>query len=323
MDNFKIYRRLHEHLSDEKDQIVTCTLSGLGTVSCRGRVNIQDYIPRNFSVSFGFHCDWFRIHSLQGLSYNISFTKQSNETNGCINYLHLRHTKVCSEFYHHTSLPNLAGYERLPQIQESLQYIRTYEVIAVMGGRCQQHLEEILCHVFLPKCDARTQQVIHPCREMCWEIKDGCLQKWSFMATKLFPKYGKDRVEDSYSDLSNGFDCDYLPSVYGSIPCFYKQVTCDSPPDVTNSTKILKDTNKDVYQMHDVVLYTSINETFQMVGNSSITCLYNGEWSHFPPRCVPGKEVKNSVLNFVYIILPIVLVLAFFIIFITEKENTN
>ena len=48
----------------------------------------------------------------------------------------------------------------------------------------------------LMKCDPVTQQVIHPCSEMCWDVKDACLQKWSFMAMKLFPKYGKDRVED-------------------------------------------------------------------------------------------------------------------------------
>ena len=170
-------RNLHEHLSVGQHETAICTWSGVDTVSSRGRVTVQDYIPRNFSLSFGFHCDWLRINSLQGLRYNISFTKQSNVTNNCVTYSYLRNSKVCSEFYHHTSLPNLTGFERLAQIQESLQYIQAYELITVMGGRCHQHLEEILCHVFLPNCDPFTQQVFHPCREMCWDFRDACLQK--------------------------------------------------------------------------------------------------------------------------------------------------
>ena len=60
-------------------------LSGTDTVNCRGRAAVQDYILRSFR-SFGFHCDWPRIHSLQGLEYNISFTDQSNDTNTCTDY---------------------------------------------------------------------------------------------------------------------------------------------------------------------------------------------------------------------------------------------
>ena len=93
-----INKNLHEHLDVGQHDAVTCEWFGADTVSCRGRVTVQDYIPRNFSLSFGFHCDWLPINSLKGLQYNISFTKQSNETNSCINYLHLRKLKCAVRF---------------------------------------------------------------------------------------------------------------------------------------------------------------------------------------------------------------------------------
>ena len=35
-----------------------------------------------------------------------------------------------------------------------------------------------------------------------------------------------------------GFDCDYLPSLGGDIPCFYTPVTCGSHPSVKNAAMV-------------------------------------------------------------------------------------
>ena len=137
-------------------------------------------------------------------------------------------------------------------------------MLTALGGRCHQHFEEFVCHGVLPKCDPVTQQVIHPCREMCWDLKEACLQTWLSMATKLVPKYDNKWLNRLSSDWSRMRFCDYFPSLHDNITCFNKPVTCDSPPDVTNNTKIIKDTPKDVYQLHDVVQYACINETFQL-----------------------------------------------------------
>ena len=90
-------------------------LSGADTVNCRGRVTVQDYIPRNFHLTFGFRCNWPHIYSLKGLWYNISFTRQTNK-NG--KYTEKFHTKVCGRLYQQTSLPNLIADESLDQIFE-------------------------------------------------------------------------------------------------------------------------------------------------------------------------------------------------------------
>ena len=83
-------------------------------------------------------------------------------------------------------------------------------------------------------------------------------------------------------------------------------VICDSPPVVTDGTRILNTTQKDVYQLHDMVQYACVNNTFEMRGNDSITCLYSGQWSQPPPRCVP---IKMSWMKYVYFVLPVISVL--------------
>ena len=153
---------------------------------------------------------------------------------------------------------------------------------------------------------------MYPCREMCWDLVEGCWQQFLDVLVRL----GSHSRFGNYADFMPSTDkqtlvnCDYLPSHYGSIPCFYKPVTCDSPPDVSNGTMILNSTQKDVYQVHDVVQCACVNETFEMKGNGSIRCLYSGGWSHSPPVCVSVTQLETPF----HILLPILLVC--FVIFL-------
>ena len=144
---------LYTYLRVGRYKGTTCTLSGNYTVTCRGTVNIQDYIPRKFYLSFGFHCNTLRINSLQGLKYNISFTKQSNKTNGCIKYSIFDSKGTCSRFYNETSVPNLFGDEHVYQIMGYLKHSMTFEALIFVDGTCYQHFWEVMCHILLPKCD--------------------------------------------------------------------------------------------------------------------------------------------------------------------------
>ena len=105
--------KLHHILRVGRYRTTTCEMSGSDTVNCRGRVNIQDYMPSNFYLSFGFDCRWPRIYSLQGLRYNISFSNKSNETSECLDYSVIPWNGTCSRFYKETSLPNLLGDETM------------------------------------------------------------------------------------------------------------------------------------------------------------------------------------------------------------------
>ena len=304
--NGQLYNEnLHPHLRVGRYRTTTCELSGADTVNCRGGVTVQDYIPRNFHLTFGFHCDWLRSNSLQGLEYNISFTDQSNDTNTCTDYSILRHAELCTKFYSETSVPNLIGGEHVDKIVSLFKQSITLKALIFPVTICYQYFWEVFCHVMLPKCDPFTKQVMHPCREMCWDLLNACWPKLRHLYSIELPfqKHGLDYM--SSLNKSKLVNCDYLPSLHGSIPCFYKPVTCDSPPDVTNGTRILNITKKDVYQLQDVVQYACVNDTLEMRGNASITCLYSGQWSQTPPNCVP----VNKFGTYVYFLLPIIFVL--------------
>ena len=58
-----------------------------------------------------------------------------------------------------------------------------------------------------------------------------------------------------------------------------------------------------------------------MIGNTSITCLYNGEWSHPPPRCSRGNHLHPLALVLPVLLIPLV-VLLLGIIIIKVKANT-
>ena len=88
--HFKLSRRY---------RTTTCELSGADTVICSGRVAVQDYIPRNFYLTFEFDCDRKDVNTLKDLRYNIGFTKQSNDTNRCTDYSVFQPMGVCGRFY--------------------------------------------------------------------------------------------------------------------------------------------------------------------------------------------------------------------------------
>ena len=78
---------LHPFLRVGQYRTTKCELSGSVTVNCRGKVTVQDFIPRSFSVSFGFECHSFYMNSLKGFRYNITFSNQNNKTNTCTTHV--------------------------------------------------------------------------------------------------------------------------------------------------------------------------------------------------------------------------------------------
>ena len=248
---------LHPYLGVGRYKTTTCELSGSDTVNCSGIVTVQDYMPRNFYLTFGFHCDYPSI-SLSGLVYNISFSNQRNGTSGCVDYTDLHNTIVCSRLYSQTSFPNLMGVEQLDEIEDFLIMLQTYEFVIHSHGSCHQHLFEIMCRTMLPECNPASEQLIHPCREMCSDLLEACLQKWYSLAIDL----GTTKDKLPKGNLSRIY-CDYFPSIHGDVPCFYNPVKCNSPPDVTDGTMILNVTQKVHYQLHDVVQYACVNNTLK------------------------------------------------------------
>ena len=107
------------------------------------------------------------------------------------------------------------------------------------------------------------------------------------------------------SAISSFLDCHYLPSKSGSVPCFYKTVSCGDPPNVTNAWA----TNGS-YTATSTVEYTCQDETFHIQGNKTLECLYSGNWAK-PPRCVKKEKTESPL----FIVLPL-LVGSIFVYFV-------
>ena len=185
-------------------------------------------------------------------------------------------------------------------------------------------MNEVLCYVVLPKCDPVNNAVIHPCRELCQDMKDGCLDIFISLLRKASSV--KENLLVDWKVLakrepSTWFNCNYLPSRYGSIPCFYTPVTCDAPPNVTNAVVVQYNRTHEAKTQTE---YSCDSDKFQMEGNSTVTCLYSGQWSE-PPQCV--KTVKNGIPLMIVLPVLIILVVLYLVIVIAlicrQKTKSN
>ena len=169
-------------------------------IHCTGNIIVQDFEPRHFSFSFGFHCAFGCFDcSLRGLDYKLRIYAQRNETN-CVE-LSLDSAKVCYRYSRYGVFPNLVSDPNLKDL--SFHYLSGYSPL------CYQQAIRFLCYLYLPKCDPVSKRIILACREMCYEYLNECNHL-----------------------IVNDFDCDYLLPYGGNIPCFYHLVYCPEPPTV-------------------------------------------------------------------------------------------
>ena len=167
-----VNENLHFRIRKDRGHLqkLKCLKESDDNIHCTGNITVQDFKPRNFSFSFGFRCVW--ISSLKGLSYNITIHGQTNETN-CISLPDHTMT-VYKQYYQHTTLPNLVGSEDMRRVMQIYEMLKTYDTFIDLSGLCYQYFEEIACHTVVPKCDPMSRQVVHPCREMCHDLKTAC-----------------------------------------------------------------------------------------------------------------------------------------------------
>ena len=123
----------------------------------------------------------------------------------------------------------------------------------------------------------------------------------SSLDLKLFNKWTK----LVHRNISADIEGDSLPSVNDRIPCFYKPVTCDPPPKITNARIVKEIESNETYLAMSEVEYECLNESFQMEGNSTVTCLCSGEWYKIP-TCL--KKKTGSDVNPLGIVIPLLIV---------------
>ena len=312
-------------------RLTTCKLDEVDPdmLHCEGRAMIQDYIPRKYGFSFGYSCEKLVTPSLRGLSFNFTISGQSNKTT-CIKIPEVNDGFfMCHNFYSYTSLPNMVGLDedRIKQLIEENKVILTFGttlglILSPDGKPCHEHVREIMCQAYLPRCEIDNEEVIQPCKETCDEFFKACSENIMmgfnnvhYLGSDFSRGWRIDKLSDVKDKLSN---CSYLPSVNGLIPCFYKPVTCESPSDITNA-RIINGSNETYIAMSQVE-YECLNETFQMEGNETVTCLYNGQWTEMP-SCLERKDLKRPNLNPFHIVVPLLMMslLTFVIAHIVRK----
>ena len=317
---------LHTLLRPGTYRFTTCKLDDVDVdmLHCNGRIMIQDYKPRHYGISFGFHCRELVRPSLLGLSFNLTLLGQTNRT---VCYKVPKHNEKlfnCLEYYEYTSLPNLIGDLNTQNVHHWMDSSTAPTRLALMFSSnkhfCHKNFKEFFCRIAYPECDPKTKQVVHICRRNCYEFLEACLKSaWQILqelSSAGFPFHWKWREP---INVTEEVDCDYLPSVNSSITCFYKPVTCDPPPNVTNARIIRNESQPNgTYLAMSQLEYQCLDERFQMEGNSTVVCQYSGEWNEIP-KCFEGNSngQKNSKLN------PLSIVLTFNTTIIYIYNDTN
>ena len=229
------------------------------SLRCKGKIPVQDYTPRNFTFTFGYPCDRPRYDRYDTLStspklyYNITIHVTNETTCKELPAEHMCHLHMQFGAY-----PNLVG---------EGQRFNNFEPLSVCL-QLFQNSTKFLCYMFTHKCDPESNQIIPACKEMCYDFTDLC------------------RYHLGGSEDWKYIDCDYLPSMYKEIPCFYEPVVCRSPPPRVNNARILTHfTSIGGYLLPARAEY-SCDEGFRMKGNKTIRCSNHGFWST-PPQCSP------------------------------------
>lgn len=71
-------------------------------------------------------------------------------------------------------------------------------------------------------------------------------------------------------------------------------IYCPGPLIPDNGRLLTETTYKDgKYPVGDLISY-ACNDSFEMVGESSIVCTETGFWSHPPPFCLPPSEIRKT-----------------------------
>ena len=279
---------------------------------CKGRKTIQDFKPRFYYISIGYDCD--KIRSLQGLSYTFCMSDQSNQTK-CSG---IQHHSYCSNSYWQASIPNLLGHSDVIKAQKQLDIAQSYLHFfnRIRDGLCYKHLDEVKCYIFLPKCDLHTKQMMPACKEACLDLMDACLDDVLYVLGKITSKSNemldfKNNLQNANGSLNRNqfLNCNYLPSVAESFPCFFEPVTCDRPPNVTNANVQNVSELNDTYLVHSKVFYLCQPGTY-MIGANAVQCQYNGNWTQ-PPTC---KKIIKYSNNLIKTLLPVMVVLLFLLV---------
>ena len=270
---------LHILLRRGRYRFYTCEDFG-NKRSCHGETIVQDFIPRNIGFSIGIDCEETYKNSDLGqvLVFNISLYDNTNLTECRDEGWNIQ---GCSDYYTLATFPNLIGHQNSRDAYKSHAMLDGFLRLVDPENpklNCYQHFHELMCHIFTPRCDPQTEQMVPPCREAFLDFLAGCTTRLLSSLPEIGLVLGKNLTGISKVDLLKGVNFSYLPPANGSIPCLYRPVTCPAPPAVHNGFLVNSVNATRPYPLGSEQEYVCWNGD-QMTGNNSVTCLYSGKWS--------------------------------------------
>ena len=124
--------------------------------------------------------------------------------------------------------------------------------------------------------------------------------------------------------LLSTYDYEYLPLRFGPVQCYYEEVICQSPSNVTEATIVEGFHKNGSYAGGSEVEYSCSDDSRETIGNNTVRCLYSGKWST-PPVCDENK-IKNVLKilfpTFILVVLCAVVVVIIIFIYIRHKRIT-
>ena len=168
-------------------------------------------------------------------------------------------------------------------------------------------------YLFFPRCNATSHNFVVPCRETYEELREECLA-----GIKSFNIKG-----NLLTALQLTYNYEYLPSRFESIQCYYEEVICESPPNVTDAVIVVGLYENEAYTGGTHVRYSCTDDSKEIVGNSTVKCMYNAKWSD-PPLCVPKSKshsVGLVILLLVFLLITVLIILIIVIITIKRSKR--
>ena len=289
-----------------------------GNVTCQGKITIQDFRVRNYSVAFGFQCMFSPLRrnlTRESLTLNLRIFGQTNVTTCKMSdhdYNDPIH-EVCLQFYNHSSFPNLMGHQDAHEAYDTFRDGYRLRPAFASLFSCHQHLMEGLCCLFFPRCQPEKEEVIHMCKEMCQDIVFACWNKIKHVASLLFPGRKNHLLHHAAKDANDAAEyCDYLPSWLKNETCFYKPAQCKPPPKLKNANLVNQSQSNHLpVPVNSVFEYICSTESFKLDGNHRIKCLCNGEWSKLPVCQEKVTQTSTFLFPFIAFVFPLILFVSF------------
>ena len=205
-----------------------------------------------------------------------------------------------SKFYNQVSHPNLIDHKNREDASKLFRSLFHTEWILGDVFDCYPFFLKAACYIFFPRCNETSNSLTVPCKESWKQLGEACLESSNDLdnvVVTLLSLKAKETVA--------AYDYEYLPSRFGSIQCYYEDVICGSPPNVTGA-KIVKGFHKnESYVGGSEVTYSCTDDSKETYWNSTVRCLYSGNWSK-PPVC-RDRPSSNTLLQ---ILLPTLILIA-------------